>query len=50
MLIAIYNRGGHCDFFMKEADEKTKKDIHLQYVVRLAMKYFDEVDNYRAQQ
>ena len=29
MLVAIYNNGGHCDFFQKEIDETTKKDLHL---------------------
>ena len=46
ILHANYDRGGHANFFMKEIDEETNRDVHAPYVTKLAMQYFDEVDNY----
>ena len=46
ILHAHFSHGGHANFFTTEIDEKTNKDVHSPYVTKLAMQYFDEVDNY----
>ena len=45
LLLATFNKGGHADLFMKEIDDRSNKDVHLPYVTKLAMTYFDEVDD-----
>ena len=43
-LIAIYNKGGHCDFLYEKYSSKTGKKYHKEFMPEPTFAFFEQVD------
>ena len=44
VLMAIYNKGGHCDFFYEKTSKKTGKKYHKEFGPAPTFEFFEAVE------